>query len=82
MLYSKSFAEVIKDSSSVQNLKQRETINYKSRYQLDDPLKQYSVEQDDHDKSILEIVKRVKTSDKSLQDCCVKYQHNCFDLNY
>ncbi len=51
------------------------------RAQLDDPLKKYSTQNDDHDKSIFEVVKRLKTNDKGLDDCVVNYQHNCFDLN-
>jgi hypothetical protein len=51
------------------------------RAQLDDPLKKYSTQNDYHDKSIFEVVKRLKTNDKGLDDCVVNYQHNCFDLN-
>ena len=81
MWYSESFADVLKESSKVENVKPGESINYKVRYQLDDPLKKYSMQNDDHDKSIFEVVKRLKTNDKSLEDCVVNYQHNCFDLN-
>ncbi len=47
---------------------QTKTINYEILHQLDNSLKQYSLEQDDQDKSILEILKRVKTSDQSFEN--------------
>ena len=58
-----------------------DTVFYGKRYQLDEPVvTPYPFEQDDWQKSVEEISKKIKSYDSCLAGCNLKFENNSFEL--